>query len=171
MGKKWKKNGNCTQSPKALPTFDEIQTPLSLRHVGRGPLLMKSAVIKNAANHATSVDPSPPWSPRPRQGYRTGHRFSPSWYLSSPVRRDPSTPNVYRRLICFFITPRCGRDLPNKNTYSMLRVIPSGEISCRKTSHQASENLLPTKLPPHGFHDGPFVRRFALVGHEVHRWA
>ena len=65
---------------------------------------------------------------------------------------------------------RCGRNLPDKNTTPVLRVIYPGELPRRKTSHQASEKLLQAKIPPGRFYDGPVVRGSALVGHEVHQW-
>jgi hypothetical protein len=50
----------------------------------------------------------------------------------------------------------------------MLRAILPGQAPGGKTCHQTSQELLPTKLSPGRFHDGPVVRRSALVGHEVY---
>ena len=50
----------------------------------------------------------------------------------------------------------------------MLRVVPPGQISIRKGAHKTSEKLMPSKVLPGRFYDGPVVRCFTVVGHEVH---
>ena len=52
----------------------------------------------------------------------------------------------------------------------MLRPVPAGEVFGRETGHQTSKGHLPPEIPPARFYDRPFILRFTLASHQVHRW-